>query len=111
MPLTMHPQAYGFDDGPEGLSAGERLQMLQDCLDRGELGKLERFSPQELYDALLTRGQCDDEVVRYIRIAQELGSVFLHPGMGSTDAEEDDVFLSETLSCVFPELAEDEAQP
>ena len=84
--------------------------MLQDCLDRGDLEMLQRFSPQELYDALLSRGQTDDDVVRYIRIAQELGLVFLHPGIGSLTEEEDAEFLEETLPCVFPELSEEETQ-
>ena len=103
-------QSCGFDDGPEGLSAGERLEMLQDLLDRGELGMLERFSPQELYDAMLSRGQADDEVVRYIRTAQELGTAFLHPGVCGPP-EEDEEFMAQVLPCVFPELAGDETQP
>jgi hypothetical protein len=103
-------QAHGFEDGPEGLSAGERLEMLQDCLDRGELGMLERFSPQELYEAMLSRGQADEEVVRYIRIAQEVGLVFLHPGMCGSP-EKDEEFMVEVLPCVFPELAGDGTQP
>lgn len=103
-------QAHDFEDGPEGLSAGMRLEMLQDCLDRGELGMLERFSPQELYDAMLSRGQADEEVVRYIRTAQELGTVFLHPGVcGPLD--EDEEFMAQVLPCVFPELAEGGTQP
>ena len=109
--ITNAFQAYGFDDGPEGLSAGERLEMLQDCLDRGDLETLERFSPQELYEAMLSRGHADEEVVRYIRIAQEIGSVFLHPGISDLTEEEDAEFLAETLACVFPELAEDGTQP
>lgn len=107
----MERTTFDLEDGPEGLSAGERLEMLQDCLDNGELSKIERFSPQELYDAMLSRGQSDPEVVRYIRIAQELGSVFLHPGISSLTEEEDAEFLEETLVCVFPELSEDGMQP
>ncbi len=103
-------QAYGFDDGPEGMSAGERLEMLQDCLDNGDLAKLERFSPLELYEALLSRGQTDEEVVRYVRIASELGTVFLHPGVCAS-REEDAELEADVLACVFPELVEDETQP
>lgn len=110
MNLTMHPQGYDFEDGPEGMSPGERLEMLQDCLDRGDITKLERFSPQELYDAMLCRGQADEEVIRYVRIAQELGLTFLHPG--SCDSpEEDEAFMVEVLPRVFPELTGDETQP
>ncbi len=71
---------------------------------------LERFSPQELYDAMLSRGQADDEVVRYIRTAQELGTTFLHPGVCGPP-EEDEEFMKQVLPCVFPELAEDGMQP
>ena len=90
---------------------GERMEMLNRCLDRGELETLERYSPEELYLAMLSRGQSDPELVRYIRISQELGSVWLHPGVGGATESEDMEFLHETLQCVFPELAEDGKGP
>lgn len=91
------------------MSPGERLEMLQDCLDRGDITKLDRFSPQELYDAMLCRGQADEEVVRYVRTAQELGLTFLHQGVCDSP-EEDEAFMAEVLPFVFPELAEDGTQ-
>ena len=87
-----------------------RLQVLQDALDNGGWRSLEQFSPLELYEALLTRGQSDDEVTRYVRIASELGVVFLHPGV-TASREEDAELEADVLQCVFPEMTGDEAQP
>jgi hypothetical protein len=94
-----------FDRGPEGLGFADRLQYLADCFERADLSMLDRFSPMEVYEVMTSIGHQDEDLVRHIRICQEVGSAFLHPGLGCEE-DDDEEFLGETLQCVFPELEE-----
>jgi hypothetical protein len=108
--MTTMRQAHGFDDDPTGRSYAERLQMCADAIERRDLRALERFSPAEIDDVLTATGQSDPMLVEHIRVVQEVGSVFLHLGVGNVTAEDDAEFLEATLRTVFPELAPDDRQ-
>jgi hypothetical protein len=81
---------------------------MRSCSVRGDVSALDHFSPLEVYEVLMRIEGADEEtvasLVAHLRICEEVGFSFLHPGAGSDSVEEDEAFVMQALPGVIGEL-------